>query len=58
MNQPKDPAQLDGRSVIVSAAEPQLPRKPYIAPQLELLDIEATRNGPGAFPDSGGIDYS
>ncbi len=57
MHQQKDPAQPDGRSGIATTAETQLPRKPYIAPQLELLDIEATRNGPGGIPDSG-IDYS
>ena len=40
-------------------AEPAttLLKKPYIAPRLEVLDIEATRNGPGAFPDAG-IDFS
>lgn len=33
-------------------------KQPYVAPSLELLDIEATRNGPGVAPDSGGIDFS
>jgi len=31
--------------------------KPYVAPRLEILDIEATRNSPGGWPDAG-INYS
>lgn len=33
-------------------------KKPYVTPRLELLDVEATQNGPGTPPDSGGIDFS
>lgn len=29
----------------------------YVVPRLEVLNIEATRNNPGAFPDAG-IDFS
>ena len=35
-----------------------LAKKPYVTPRLELLDVEATQNGPGIPPDSGGIDFS
>lgn len=33
-------------------------KRPYVAPSLQILDIEATRNGPGSAPDGGGIDFS
>jgi len=57
MHQQKGPVQPDDRAGIEPAAEAKLPRKPYVAPQLELLDIEATRNSPGGWPDAG-INYS
>jgi hypothetical protein len=43
---------------LVTEAENAVTLKPYEAPRLELLDIEATKNGPGFMPDSGGIDFS
>lgn len=57
MEQPqntKDPVSLAIDEIEVEARPV---KKAYVAPRLEVLDIEATRNGPGGTPDSG-IDFS
>lgn len=57
MEQPKDPAQPSATLNTDTGVESAESKKPYVAPRLELLDIEATRNGPGSTPDAG-VDYS
>lgn len=49
--EPSGPASTD------TAATSTALKKPYVAPSLEILDIEATRNSPGGWPDAG-INYS
>jgi len=57
MEQSKQLDQPHGLSDRDAAVERDGSKKPYVAPHLHVLDVEATRNGPGAFPDAG-VDYS
>lgn len=57
MEQQKDTAQPSGLPVASAVIETTASKKPYIAPHLELLDIEATRNGAGTTTD-GSANFS
>ena len=57
MEQPNERAQPSNVTDVDAGVERAGSKKPYVAPHLELLDIDATRNGPGSTPDAG-VDYS
>lgn len=40
------------------SSSPEVPAKEWRKPVLTIIPANSAENGPGALPDSGGIDYS